>query len=133
MIVRPIVLETEYPAFAEWWSARGFPAPPKPLLEDAHGFAVTAGIDILAGWLFVCGKTAFLEWIVGNPAVASSTTTRESVLTLLDFLNGYAKGIGVCALLCSTRDDGSLGRLMQRVGWAKCEGPPHQLYAKGVI
>ena len=133
MKIRAIDLESEYPAIISWWTKRGLPPPPKVILSGAQGFAVNAGIDVVMAWLYRSGNVAFVEWMVSNPSVASSPTTATAITLLLDFMNTSAKADGANVLLCSTRDSGSLGRFMEKLGWGKCEGPPHQLYVKGVM
>lgn len=133
MKIRPINLEVEYPSLTAFWSKRGAPPPPQVILQGAAGFAVNAGIDIVVGFIYRSANVAFVEWITSNPAVAASPTVADAVRTFMDFANTYAKGEGANVILCSTRDNGSLGRFLETLDYKKCEGPPHQFYVKGAL
>jgi hypothetical protein len=130
--IRAIDLESEYPALISWWTKRGLPPPPKVILSGAQGFAVNAGIDVVMAWLYRSGNVAFVEWITSNPAVASSPTTVEALTALLDFSDTYCRKEGATVMLCSSQDNGGLGRFLTGIGWAKCEGRPHNFFIKSV-
>jgi hypothetical protein len=130
--IRAINLDSEYETLCLWWTKRGLQPPQKLILSGASGFAVTAKIDIVMGWIYRSGNVAFLEWITGNPSIAMSPTISQAVAILLDFTNRYAGSLGCNVILCGTQDNGSLGRFMVRRGWAMCGGRPHNFLVKAV-
>lgn len=132
MKIRAINLDDEYETLCLWWTKRGLQPPQKLILSGASGFAVTARIDIVMGWIYRSGNVAFLEWITGNPSIAMSPTISQAVEVLLDFTNCYAGSQACNVILCGTQDNGSLGRFMVKRGWQNCLGQPHQFHVKAV-
>jgi hypothetical protein len=132
MKIRPIALEAEYSTLSEWWTKRRLQPPQQLILQGAQGFAVNAGIDIMMGWFYRSGNVGFVEWITSNPSVAASPTTADALVVLLDFMNTFAKGEGANVILCSSQDDGSVGRFISKLGWLPCGGRPHNFFVKAV-
>lgn len=135
MNIRPIDNFKEYDAIARWWKDREETPPPALLLQAADGFAVQhEGKDLVAGWIYLTkhGVVGIVEWTVSNPAHNEPDLVSMAVDMLYDFLGRYAHAEGCQVLFSSTKEQSSLARRLQKVGWTKCIGEPHAMFVKSL-